>query len=169
MWLKHFPEALDLPGGCVLAIGNFDGVHAGHKALLEKAFLVAEARGLPVVVLTFAPHPRVVLRPQEPFKLLMDLDEKAAALAATGWVDGVAVLGFDAGVAAWEPGYFIDFVEKWLKPDVVCVGEDFRFGTKAVGDVDFLAENGGFEVAAVPLVKDAGGVVSSTRLREKIR
>jgi riboflavin kinase/FMN adenylyltransferase len=167
MWLKKFPEVCELPGGCVLAIGNFDGVHEGHKALLKQAFLEGEKRDLPVVVLTFEPHPRVVLRPQYEFKLLMNLEEKAEALVDSGLVEGLAVLGFDGDVAAWSPQQFVDFIEEWLKPRVVCVGENFRFGAKAAGDVEFLAENGGFEMVAVPLVRDEGGVVSSTRLRAK--
>lgn len=166
MWLKTFPEKPDLAQGCVAAIGNFDGVHAGHRALLARARGVADAKELPLVVLTFDPHPRAVLRPDLDFKLLMTLEEKVAALAKVG-VGGLAVLGFDKDVAAWTPERFLGFLKEWLGVRVVCVGENFRFGAKAAGDVELLKQ-GGFEVELVGLLKDAGGVVSSTRLRDSL-
>lgn len=165
VWRKDFPHELPV-AACVAAVGNFDGVHEGHKALLALARGEADRNGLPLVALTFAPHPRTVLRPDAPLPMLMTLDEKIAALGACG-VDGVAVLGFNMTVAGWGPEVFMDKVLRdWLGAVAVCVGENFRFGHKAAGHADDLRK-GGFEVRVVPLVRDSGGVViSSTRLRE---
>lgn len=165
VWTRVYPEAVDLPDGCVLAIGNFDGVHAGHRALLGRARVLAEGRGLPLVVLTFEPHPRSVLRPHEPLVRLTGAEEKAVRLGDCG-VDGVAVLPFDMNVAGWSPAEFIErAVAGWLGARVVCVGENFRYGHKAQGDVAALRADGRFGVEVVELVRDAGGVVSSSRLR----
>ena len=165
-WLAHFGEKTPLQGGCVLAIGNFDGVHAGHRHLLGVARAEALARGLPLVVLTFEPHPRSVLRPDMPLKRLTTLEEKAALLGKAG-VDGVAVLGFTPEVAGWAPEMFIrDILWEWLGVEVVCVGENFRFGRKAAGDVALLAADTRFATRAVALLVDEDGIVSSSRLRE---
>ncbi|RYG59384.1 MAG: hypothetical protein EON60_10600 [Alphaproteobacteria bacterium] len=164
-WLMTYPERLPLDGGCVVAIGNFDGVHAGHRSLLAVAEAEAHAQGVPLVVLTFEPHPRSILRPEMPLKRLTTLDEKLALLEGAG-VDGVAVLGFTPDVAAWTPEAFVqDILQDWLGAKVVCVGENFRFGRKAAGDVTLLAAQPKFTTRAVTLLKDDGGVVSSSRLR----
>jgi riboflavin kinase/FMN adenylyltransferase len=164
-WIVHFCENLPLKQGCVVAIGNFDGVHAGHKALLETAKRDAQACDLPLVVLTFEPHPRSVLRPDVPLQRLTTLEEKADLLAAAG-VDGVAVMGFTPELAGWSPQRFMDEVlADWLMAQVVCVGENFRFGHKASGNVDLLKADKRYTTRAVSLLKDEGGVVSSSRLR----
>ncbi len=149
----------------MLAIGNFDGVHAGHRHLLGLAHAEALARGLPLVVLTFEPHPRSVLRPDVPLKRLTDLDGKVDLLGLAG-VDGVAVLGFTPEVAGWAPEAFVrDIVVEWLGARVVCVGANFKFGKKAAGDVAMLAADARFETRAADLLADADGIVSSSRLR----
>lgn len=164
-WLAHYPEPLPLFEGSVVAVGNFDGVHDGHRSLLAAARDEAMARGLPLVVLTFEPHPRTVLRPDVPLKRLSTLDEKVALLGGCG-VNGVAVLGFTPDVAGWSPDIFMDDVlVGWLKAKVVCVGENFRFGKKAAGDSATLAADGRFMARIVPLLADAQGIVSSSRLR----
>ena len=161
----HFPEAAPFEGGCVVAIGNFDGVHAGHRHLLGVAKAEAELRGLPLVVLTFEPHPRSVLRPEVPLKRLSTLEGKAGLLGSAG-VDGVAVLPFSPEVAGWTPEAFVeDILVMWLGAAVVCVGENFRFGRKASGDVALLLAQTRFTTLPVPLLTDAEGVVSSSRLR----
>ncbi len=149
--------------GGVVVIGNFDGVHAGHRALV--ALGCEMAAGKPLLALTFEPHPRVVLFPERPLKRLTELPEKAALLAVAG-VGAAAVLGFDLEDAGWAPQVCIQrILVDWLAVAGVCVGEDFRFGAKAAGDVAALAADGRFEVRALPLVRDADGVVSSSRLR----
>ncbi|PZP39052.1 MAG: hypothetical protein DI585_05430 [Pseudomonas fluorescens] len=164
-WLTVFPENTPLAQGCVVAIGNFDGVHQGHLHVLALAKSEAEARHVPLVVLTFEPHPRSVLRPDVPLMRLTTLDEKVVLLAKAG-VDGVAVLNFSLEMAGWTPAYFMDEVlVRWLGAKAVCVGENFRFGHKASGDVELLAPQTTFTTHAVPLFKDEAGVVSSSRLR----
>lgn len=164
VWTVIYPGALPLAGGCVAAVGNFDGVHAGHRHLLATAKTEAGKLGLPLVVLTFEPHPRDVLRPDVPVKRLSSLSEKVELLGKAG-VDGVAVLGFTPEVAGWSPQKFMDDVLMgWLEAKVVCVGENFKFGHKAAGDVAVLGA-AGLNVKVVPLLADAQGVVSSTRLR----
>ena len=165
MAIFHFPEPLPLPDGCVAAVGNFDGVHAGHRALLALAAAEARRLGLPLVALTFEPHPRAVLMPDKPLRRLTELPDKARLLVGSG-VDMVAVLPFDATVAGWLPTRFMDEVlTGWMKARAVAVGGNFRFGHKARGDVLTLRADGRFEVVVAELVRDAGGVVSSTRLR----
>jgi riboflavin kinase/FMN adenylyltransferase len=146
-----------------VAIGNFDGVHAGHQALLQ----AARELGRPVVALTFEPHPRSVLMPGKEFARLMTAGEKVLSLKAL--VDDVAVLPFDASVAGWSPEDFMQRVlVEWLGAARVVVGENFRFGHKASGDAQTLKANPAFVTTIIPLVRDDGGVVfSSSRLREK--
>lgn len=167
-WLATYPENLPVVGQTVVAIGNFDGVHAGHRHLLACAKAEADARSLPLIVLTFEPHPRTVLRPEVPLKRLTTLDEKSELLERAG-VDGVAVLGFDMDVAGWEPEVFIRrVVVAWMAAAVVCVGENFRFGRRAAGDVATLMAETQFTTRAVSLLADDGGVVSSSRLRGSV-
>lgn len=164
-WTVDYRNPLPLLGeGCVVAIGNFDGVHAGHLSLLTVAKAEAQKRRLPLVVLTFEPHPRTVLFPEQTLKRLTERDVKVELLGRAG-VDGVAVLGFTKDVAAWAPQQFMDDVlAGWLDAEVVCVGEDFKFGHKAAGTVASLRE-AGIDVLVVDLHADEHGVVSSTRLR----
>ncbi len=163
-WCVNFPEDLPVAGGCVVAIGNFDGVHAGHRHLLGLAKADAAYRSLPLVVLTFEPHPRSVLRPEVVLKRLSTPEQKVALLHAAG-VDGVAVLPFDLSVAAMTPERFIqEVLVDWLGAVGVCVGENFRFGNKALGNTETLRA-AGLDVVAVSLHEDEFGVVSSSRLR----
>lgn len=166
VWCVPFPQDVKLESGCVLAIGNFDGVHAGHRALLDLAGAEAQARGVPLVVLTFEPHPRSVLFPHLELKRLTAPEEKVALLGEAG-AAGVAVLSFNLEVAGWSPQRFLDeVVVGWLGAVCVCVGENFRFGHKAAGDVETLRADGRFGVRVAELLRDEGGVVSSRRLRE---
>lgn len=164
VWQIDFPAELALSDGCVVAIGNFDGVHQGHRALLAQA--QEDAGGLPLVVLTFEPHPRTVLFPDKPLHRLTELPEKVRLLGEAG-ASGVAVVPFNREVAAWSPQKFIDGVlVDWLGARRVVVGADFRFGAKAAGDVETLCADGRFTVTKVALLCDAGGdVFSSRRLR----
>lgn len=153
------PVGLQKP---VVAIGNFDGVHAGHRALLAQA----QTLGGPLVVLTFEPHPREILNPGKPFERLMTVEEKMASLLLQA--NAVAVLPFTAEVAQWSPEEFIQRVlVEWLGAAHVVVGGNFRFGHKAAGNVQTLQSSLAFVTTVVPLLADAEGVViSSSRLRK---
>jgi len=169
--ILHHPTPSPHPR-CVLAIGNFDGVHAGHRYLLQQAQQVAEQHGLPLVVLTFEPHPRAVLTPAKAPKRLTTLDEKVRLLQACG-VQMVAVAEFTQDFSNLTPEAFIEqILVDWLRAAYVFVGAGFRYGHKAAGDVALLTKKGvelapqGFQVhAIVPLADAQGEVYSSTRLR----
>lgn len=152
----------------VVTIGNFDGVHLGHLALIERARSAASERGGRVIALTFDPHPAAVLRPGEVPPALQSVEERVATLQEHG-VDDVDVVVFDADLAAWSPERFVtDVLVARHAPDVVVVGENFRFGHRAEGDVTRLRELGGahgFTVESVALLERGDGPVSSTALR----
>lgn len=151
--------------GCVAALGNFDGVHTGHRALLAQARDVAATMALPLVVLTFEPHPRSVLFPHVPLLRLTDAAEKERRLRAEH-VDTVAVLPFDTDVAAWSPEHFVEHIlVGWLQAKAVVVGSNFRYGAKAAGDTTRLQAESHFITHVVPLLKDDQGIISSRRLR----
>jgi riboflavin kinase/FMN adenylyltransferase len=150
---------LPMKGG-VVAIGNFDGVHQGHVALLDRARAEAKRRGVPALVLTFEPHPRTVLRPEPPVFRLTPLRAKARLLRALD-LDGLAVAGFDRAFAALSAE---QFVERVLRHDLALaaavVGFNFRFGNARRGTAETLREAGrqeGFEVIVVPAVEEASG------------
>lgn len=151
----------------VVAIGNFDGVHLGHQAVLRRA---REAAQGPLIVITFWPHPVGVLRPDKAPKLITDLHTRLELLREAG-ADEVRVVRFNDSVAAMTPEEFVhDFLTP-LHPHRVVVGRNFRFGARAAGDVDTLAAlgEGKFEVEAVELSKDHGETICSTAIREAVR
>lgn len=157
------PLPTALRGG-VAVIGNFDGVHAGHRALFDAA--LAMAGGAPVLALTFSPHTLQVLRPETELRLLMTDAEKHGALLAAG-ANAVGVLPF-AGKQSWAAERFVqEILMEWLGARGVCVGEGFKFGAGALGTVAMLKGIlGTHNVTAVVPVRDAAGeVVSSSRLR----
>lgn len=150
-----------------VVIGNFDGVHRGHRTVISRARRVADGSGTSLVAVTFDPHPMAVLRPEHAPSTLTDLDTRASLLADAG-VDHVLVLPFDRGVAAWSPEQFVDTVlVDRLHAAAVVVGANFRFGNKAAGDVALLravGEQRGFAAEGVEL--DGGPQVwSSTYVR----
>jgi riboflavin kinase/FMN adenylyltransferase len=160
--VRHFGDEID--HGWVWGIGNFDGVHAGHQALLRACADEAARRGVGWGVITFEPHPREVLAPGSMVRL-MTPPQKYAALAAAG-CERVAVVPFDMMIAAWRPEDFCGRVlADWVRAAAVVVGENFRFGHRAAGTVETLKSDDRFDVLAIALVRDAGGVLSSTRLR----
>lgn len=154
-------------GPTVVVIGNFDGVHLGHRHVLRRAREIADERGLQVVAVTFDPHPMAVLRPEHAPTTLTTLEVRADLLGDAG-ADAVLAVPFDREVAAWSPE---DFVERILVGTLhavaVVVGANFRFGNRAAGDVATLREAGGrhdFAVEGIPL--DGGPQVwSSTYVR----
>jgi riboflavin kinase / FMN adenylyltransferase len=158
-------------GPCVVAIGVFDGVHVGHRAILARAAGAAAERGVRTVALTFDRHPLSVVRPELAPPLLQPLRARVAALEAAG-ADEVVVLEFDEALSRLTPAEFAERVLAGRLAAVhVVVGANFRFGHRAAGDVDTLAELGaglGFTVDGVPLLSDEADVVSSTRIREAV-
>lgn len=152
--------------GGVVAIGNFDGVHLGHRAVLEQAR--ARANG-PVTVVTFWPHPLSVVSPERAPSLLCDLRTRIELLKEAGACQ-VRVVNFDAGVARWSPETFVHRILDPLNPQCVVVGDNFRFGHRASGDVTTLRElaAGRFEVCDLDLLQVGGCVTSSTAIRESL-
>ncbi len=156
-----------LEAGCVVTIGNFDGVHRGHQVLLEHTCRLADQLGLPAVALTFDPHPLQVVAPAQAPLLLTSLNQRVALLGGYG-MDAVLVVAFDPQVASWVPQRFIDEVLiTRLRARAVCVGEDFRFGAQASGTVATLAQCGDLQVVPVPLANQPHlGRLSATSVRQ---
>ena len=155
----------------VVTIGNFDGVHRGHRTLIARTTAEATQRGARAVALTFDPHPAAVLRPDAVPAALQSLEERTALLRESG-CDEVVVVPFDAAFAAQGPEEFIDrlLVDR-LAAELVVVGTNFRFGRAAAGDVALLialGEQRGFGVEAVGLVDLGDGPVSSSALRSQL-
>jgi riboflavin kinase/FMN adenylyltransferase len=161
-------HALD---GAVFAIGNFDGVHQGHRQVIATARARADRLGAKAAVLTFEPHPRSFFRPQQPLFRLTDGHAKLRLLAATE-LDGALVLRFDAALAGVSAEDFIAriLVGRYAVAGVT-VGPDFRFGRNRAGSPDTLAAQGerlGFAVDVVPRFDDAGRAVRSGPIREAL-
>lgn len=156
-----------LCGGAV-AIGNFDGVHLGHQAVIGAAVRWARARGAPALVATFDPHPSRHFRPDAPPFQLTSLDQKLRHFAGLG-VDGVLVIPFTAALAALSPEAFVDaWLVARLAPGHLVTGADFRFGHRRSGTTATLAALGaarGFSTEALGAVEAEGAPVSSTRIR----
>jgi riboflavin kinase/FMN adenylyltransferase len=159
------------PTEAVVAIGNFDGVHLGHQSILKKAQEYGKNRGLPVVVLTFNPHPTLELRPQSPMKLLMTYVEKRIQLEKLG-ADFCVEQPFNVDFAALTAREFFDeILMKALHSRVIIVGQDFAFGRKREGNTELLkqyCEQAGVVLdLAEPVMLD-GKVVSSSLVREAL-
>lgn len=152
----------------VLAIGTFDGVHVGHRAVIERAVGLAGERGLTSTVVTFEHHPLATVDPGREPRALTPLALKAELIAELG-VDELVVLRFDAGLAGLPAEEFCDTVlRSRLGAAVVVVGRNFNFGAGARGTADTLhacGERLGFETVIVPLSGAGGRPISSTRIR----
>jgi riboflavin kinase / FMN adenylyltransferase len=151
----------------VVVIGNFDGVHRGHVELIH---LARESEpGARVVAVTFWPHPMSVVRPDHAPPLLTTLERRKELLRNAG-VDDIVVVHFSPEVASWSPAQFVDAVIRPLHPARIVVGENFRFGFRASGDVSTLAELGAgeFKVQAVTLFTDGTQPSSSTLIRHAV-
>jgi riboflavin kinase/FMN adenylyltransferase len=157
--------------GAVVAIGNFDGVHLGHRAVIGAALARARALGRPAAALTFEPHPRTFFRPHEPLFRLTDERAKLRLFAGAG-LDGAIVLTFDAALAEPAPGDFVnDILLHRLGIAGAAVGFDFRFGKNRAGTPDTLAAEGArrdFAVDIVPAVGTGGRRVSSGLIRDAL-
>lgn len=166
-WMEPLPDA----GGAVAAIGNFDGVHLGHRQVIEAARETALAHGAPLGVLTFEPHPREFFTPDAaPFRL-MNAEARANRLAKLG-IDHLYQLVFDGRLAGLSPEAFArDVVADGLRLAHVLVGRDFCFGKGRTGNVADLARFGaemGFGVTAIDLLATDGIEVSSTAIRDAL-
>ena len=168
--LQVLDDATPAQDPCALVVGNFDGVHLGHRSVLEAAVAQARARGLSPRVLTFDPHPAAVVGTGAP-PTLTTLERRAELMGALG-VERIFVQPFDAAFSAWDPERFArQLVAGALAARVVVVGQNFRFGAGRTGDLALLQQLGstlGFEVSVHETASDAGGPYSSTRAREAI-
>jgi riboflavin kinase/FMN adenylyltransferase len=153
MQVTWLPDAAARPRH--VAVGEFDGVHRGHREVMRGAD----------TVLTFEPHPRTVVSPDSAPKLITSLETKADLIAGLG-VEELVVIPFDGAFASRSAQDFIDGVlVEQLGAERVSVGENFRFGHRARGDVDLLRAQDAFETRVVELVEHDGETVSSTHIR----
>jgi riboflavin kinase/FMN adenylyltransferase len=155
----------------VLALGNFDGVHRGHRKILERVRRVAGERGATSVVMTFDPHPPRVVRPDKAPPLLMTKAQKLEAIADAG-VQGAAIVRFTAELSHWDPETFVRTVlVDWLHVGEVWVGANFLFGHDRSGNFSLLRVLGsryGFKAEKIDPVRYKDFVVSSTRVRRLV-
>src|SRR3954454_5567585 len=166
----HFPED-QRPSRWtqpVLALGNFDGVHRGHRKILDRLRRVASERGATSVVMTFDPHPPRIVRPDKAPPLLMTKEQKLEAIAAAG-VQGAAIVRFTQELSQWDPETFVRTVlVDWLRVSEVWVGANFLFGHDRAGNFSLLRGLGaryGFKAEKIDPVRYKDFVVSSTRIR----
>ena len=169
----HFPEG-QRPSRWiqpVLALGNFDGVHRGHRKILDRLQRVASERGATSVVMTFDPHPPRVVRPDKAPALLMTKAQKLEAIAAAG-IQGAAVVRFTPELSRWDPETFVTTVlVDWLHVAEVWVGANFLFGRDRAGNFTLLRALGGrygFRAEKIDPIRYKDFVVSSTRIRRLV-
>ena len=155
----------------VLALGNFDGVHRGHRKILDRVCRVAVEHGRTPVVMIFDPHPPRVIRPDKAPPLLMTKAQKLEAVAALG-VQGAAIVRFTLDLSRWDPETFVKAVlVDWLRVDEVWVGANFLFGHDRAGNFSLLRSLGGrygFKAEKIDPVRYKEFVVSSTRIRRLV-
>jgi riboflavin kinase / FMN adenylyltransferase len=155
----------------VLALGNFDGVHRGHRKILDRLKRVAGERNATAVVMTFDPHPPRVVRPDKAPPLLMTKAQKLEALRAAG-VQGTAIVRFTPELSRWDPETFVRLVMvDWLNVSEVWVGANFLFGHDRAGNFTLLRALGaryGFKAEKIDPVRYKDFVVSSTRIRRLV-
>lgn len=170
---KRIADPFQLPAplrGGVVAIGNFDGLHRGHQAVLDKALAEAERRGVPALVLTFDPHPRTVFRPDVPLFILTPPPVKARLVAELGF-DAIVEQRFTRDFASNSAEDFVTGVlDRGLGISHAVTGFDFHFGKDRQGGPAFLMASGekhGFGVTLVDAFRDEGAeVISSSRIRQ---
>ena len=169
----HFPDDARPPRWKhpVLALGNFDGVHRGHRKILDRVHRVASEHGATPVVMTFDPHPPRIVRPDKAPPLLMTKAQKLEALAEAG-LHGVAIVRFTPELSRWDPEMFVRTVlVEWLHVSEVWVGANFLFGHDRAGNFSMLRTLGaryGFKAEKIDPVRYKDFVVSSTRIRRLV-
>ena len=161
-------ESIESPKrGCAVAVGNFDGLHRGHRRIIRRLAKEAGSSGLPVSLLTFAPHPEKIFSPDR-ILMIQTLDQRLRALQKLR-VESVTVIPFTRSFARMTAESFAaDILAAALNARLVVVGADFRFGGKRRGDAAFLDEAGGrlgFRTIIVPPFVVEGAPVSSSRIR----
>ena len=150
-----------------VAIGNFDGVHIGHQAVIRRAVRLAHERGLAAAVLTFDPHPAAILNPGSAPRLIMTMEQRLRHLETLG-VDYVYVVAFSTEIARLTPAQFVDeCLLRALRARVVLVGDDFRFGHRRAGGVETLRELG-LVVETIQPVTFRQTRASSSAIRELV-
>ena len=170
--MQIFHKLEDVPssfGPTLVSVGNFDGVHRAHAHVLREIVSGARSSGGKAVAVTFEPHPTRILRPEAGLKLLTPTPEKLRLLEATG-IDAVLLLPFGRDLSLMTPRQFAErILKKKLRAREVHEGFNFRFGHKAAGDMNLLAELGremGFEVKVYPEMSLRGETVSSSQIRK---
>jgi riboflavin kinase/FMN adenylyltransferase len=170
---RHHDDVPDSAKGAVVAIGNFDGVHRGHQALIAQAKAMANEDGAALGVLAFEPHPQEFFRPAKDSFRLTPFRAKARLLMANG-VDVMFALPFDAQMAARSADHFIaEVLVRGLGVSAIVVGNDFQFGKGRTGNVEVLKRAGvqqGFDVKIIePVLEHVGEKISSTHIREALK
>jgi riboflavin kinase/FMN adenylyltransferase len=164
-------RASDLPRGGIVTIGNFDGVHLGHRRILEAVVARAKESGRPSVAVTFEPHPLAVLRPDHAPRRILTLRQKEEAIEALG-IDSLLVIPFTRDFSLTEPEAFVrDFLGERLAASELVLGHHFAFGRGKRGDLALLKRLGpecGFDAWGVEEVIEGGEPVSSSRIRDAI-
>lgn len=155
---------------CALTIGNFDGVHRGHLALLARVAGAASARGIAPAVMTFEPHPRELFAPQHAPPRIASLRDKLEAMRAAG-IERVIVQHFDENFASQSPAAFIATLVDGCRARWLLVGDDFRFGARRAGDFALLAQHaarGEFELEQMSTVAEGSERISSSAIRDAL-
>jgi riboflavin kinase/FMN adenylyltransferase len=157
--------------GSIMALGNFDGFHAGHQAVARRALDLARAQGRPAIIATFDPHPMRLFRPETPWFRLTSLNQRERLFARAG-ADAMLVFDFTRELAALDPLSFVRLLVEWGVAGVV-TGEDFTFGKDRAGSTQTLAELGGplglVAQAVPPVTGTDGGIISSTGIRKALQ
>ena len=153
--------------GSVMALGNFDGFHAGHQAVVGHAIARARAEGRPAIVATFDPHPMRLFQPDSPSFRLTTLDQRQALFAHAG-ADAMLVFDFTRELAALDPAAYVRLLVEQLGVAAVVTGQDFTFGRARSGTIGSFAALG-LAAEAVAPITDGEGVISSTRVRAALR
>lgn len=156
----------------ILTLGNFDGIHVGHRRIISRVVAKAEKESVPSVVYTFEPHPLKVVAPHRSPPILLDMEDKRGLIKELG-IDYLVLAEFTKEFAATHPRRFVeDVLVKALRVREVWVGHDFSFGRGRAGTVEYLRELGGelgFKVRVMPAYRKGGRIVSSSLIRELVK
>lgn len=167
VWEIEEISNINIPKDSVLCIGNFDGVHPGHMSVIDTGRKIAQDYGKEVSILSFLPHPRLIINPKN-FFILTDLREKIKLLSTK--VDNIIIINF-LKIMNMEPTDFCNFIENYFRPYSICTGFDFSFGKNAKGkpsDLKSYFEKLGKKVEIIEKVSLAGEKISSSLLRRII-